>query len=822
MRDCSRSLRFDVLESRRLLAGLDVLVYSDSDGSRDQNSPLELGLAKQVVYVDLNRNGSHDRNEPLSLTNSSGVASFSGLPASVVEVRLLGAGNGVLRQTSPVRPSSTETLLSDFTIDEILHTLGDDEFLGRTGNQIHKFSVNGGAIDEGVVLPGNLIDSAFSGTDGWLLVDGHSSEKELYRFANGEIKKSSIDATHFDLLESLGGGFVAWDTLDGLVRLESGSTEFGSVIEISKGGGFESFRSLGEDRVVLEERLQGGTRLSVHRIVGDVAQLEAERTFTESIAAWLTSSRGDSIYVDTGSNVQIIDVANGLVSKHTLASSTSPIMFDPATAVLYTGDSMSSNRLRVWDPKAGEAVSFLDLGNPAIDLDRIAMSADGSIIVAPTDSGLVIRSLSESAPVRVDLSTGPIPSVSIGAQVGMPGMPLELTERSYDLAVTEDQEFSFSPNQLFGSLPVGTYAVVLQQPTRGELEWSVETGGVYRPFQDVEGADGFTIALFNGRSWSLPQRVQLNIQGQNDPPTGIRLPHRLEIRENEPGAVVGPVEVDDVDVSAVYSWTVDDTRFEISNGLLKLRDGVQISLAQASAISLLVRAKEVTSGNTIEVAANLKVNSNPQAGEFFVASQYTVPEHQAGVSLGYVYVRGALPPDQYAISVSDSRFEVVNGLFKLRDSVALDWDSSDALPVTLVAQATNGEQYSKQTLVRVIQERAPTVDPNDVDGDGFLTPIDVLILINHINGQGSGASPQEGEPGMKVDVDGDGHVSPIDVLILINVINNQVYEDAVVIPPSGHDIDTPVGEGEGASANWVDFDFMDDLATQVRTGRRPR
>ncbi len=225
---------------------------------------------------------------------------------------------------------------------------------------------------------------------------------------------------------------------------------------------------------------------------------------------------------------------------------------------------------------------------------------------------------------------------------------------------------------------------------------------------------------------SLPQRVQLNIQGQNDPPTGIRLPHRLEIRENEPGAVVGPVEVDDVDVSAVYSWTVDDTRFEISNGLLKLRDVYRFSLAQASAISLLVRAKEVTSGNTIEVAANLRLI--PIRKWRILCCK---PIHSARAS-GRSIVRlclcaSALPPDQYAISVSDSRFEVVNGLFKLRDSVALDWESSDALPVTLVAQATNGEQYSKQTLVRVIQERAPTVDPNDVDGDGFLTPIDVLI-----------------------------------------------------------------------------------------------
>jgi hypothetical protein len=208
--------------------------------------------------------------------------------------------------------------------------------------------------------------------------------------------------------------------------------------------------------------------------------------------------------------------------------------------------------------------------------------------------------------------------------------------------------------------------------------------------------------------------------------------------------------------------------------------------------------------------------------EFFVASEYSVPENEAGASLGYVYVRGSLPPEQYAISVSDSRFEVVNGLLKLRDSVALSWQADDALLVTLMAQGSSGEQFTKQTLVRVIKDRAPTIDPNDVDGDGFITPIDVLILINHINSQGSGSSSQEGEPGRRVDIDGDGHVSPIDVLILINVINNQLDNDAVVAPPGEREVTTLSGEGEGSSFSGVGFSFVDDIAPDVRAGRRNR
>lgn len=828
-----RSLRFDNLESRRLLAGLDVLVYSDADGSRDQNSSLEFGLAKQVVYVDLNRNGSHDRNEPLSITNQAGVASFSGLPTTSVEVRLLGTSpslaNSVVRQTSPVRPSSMDASVAGVPIDEILHSVGGNEFWGRSGNQLKRFAADGSVFGDGIVIPGELVDSAFSGLDGWLLIDSEASERELYRLVDGDLTRSSLNAVHFELIDTLGEGFVAWDSQAGLVRLGESESGFGSIIEITKGGGFESFRSLGNDRIVVEERLDSGVRLSVHRVDGDFAHLEAERIFSGDILSWTTSSRGDAIYVDTREGVHVIDRVNGLVSTHVLASSTSPLIVDPVSSILYTGEAGNSTSLRAWDPRLGASISSVQFSAGLVDLSRVAISSDGRVVVVPADGRVLVKSLSEAAPIEVDLSSGVIPSVSIGVQVVSSRVPLELTERLLAISVIEDQRSEIQIEQLFASLPAGTFAVVLQPPTRGTLEWSVETGGAYRPFENVEGIDGFTVALFDGLNWSLPQRVQLAIQGQNDPPTAIRFPHRLEILENVPGAVVGPIYVDDVDVASSYSWSLDDSRFEIRDGILKLKDGSQLSLRQEERVTLTVRAVEVGGeavnigqNASIEATVTLQVNANPLPGEFFVASEYSVPENETGVSLGYVYVRGALPPEQYAITVSDTRFEVVNGLFKLRDSVALNWRSDDALMVTLTAQGASGEHFSKQTLVRVIQDRTPAVDPHDVDGDGFLTPIDVLILINHINGQGSGTSPHEGELGRRIDVDGDGQISPIDVLILINVINNQLDTDAVVAPPGDRDIVPLSGEGEWGPSEGVGLGFIDELEFGSGPKRRSR
>lgn len=64
--------------------------------------------------------------------------------------------------------------------------------------------------------------------------------------------------------------------------------------------------------------------------------------------------------------------------------------------------------------------------------------------------------------------------------------------------------------------------------------------------------------------------------------------------------------------------------------------------------------------------------------------------------------------------------------------------------------------------------------PADVNGDGFISPVDVLAVINEINNVGSHALDQSvsSQP-LKIDTNNDGSVSPIDVMIVNNALNNQ-------------------------------------------------
>ena len=56
----------------------------------------------------------------------------------------------------------------------------------------------------------------------------------------------------------------------------------------------------------------------------------------------------------------------------------------------------------------------------------------------------------------------------------------------------------------------------------------------------------------------------------------------------------------------------------------------------------------------------------------------------------------------------------------------------------------------------------------DVNADGFVSAIDVLMVINHLNTVGSGDAPV-GSP--YLDTSGDGFVSALDVLVVINAVN---------------------------------------------------
>ena len=108
---------------------------------------------------------------------------------------------------------------------------------------------------------------------------------------------------------------------------------------------------------------------------------------------------------------------------------------------------------------------------------------------------------------------------------------------------------------------------------------------------------------------------------------------------------------------------------------------------------------------------------------------------------------------------------------------AVDDGETDGVQIVGITASAAGYQPA-EVLVQVSDTPAQSwqnsTDPLDVNGDGKVEPIDVLIVVNNINLSGSRmlpAPPADGEVPPYLDVNGDGSVSPHDALLVINSLN---------------------------------------------------
>jgi VCBS repeat-containing protein len=117
-----------------------------------------------------------------------------------------------------------------------------------------------------------------------------------------------------------------------------------------------------------------------------------------------------------------------------------------------------------------------------------------------------------------------------------------------------------------------------------------------------------------------------------------------------------------------------------------------------------------------------------------------------------------------------------NGTFVYRH------DGSDTFQDTffyIVDDGSGGSSVAQVTITlspRPVSVWQNNVQPLDVNNDGFVTPLDALLIINSLNIDGSRPLPSPAVPPNApppfYDTNGDGEISPVDVLLVINQLNN--------------------------------------------------
>jgi hypothetical protein len=91
----------------------------------------------------------------------------------------------------------------------------------------------------------------------------------------------------------------------------------------------------------------------------------------------------------------------------------------------------------------------------------------------------------------------------------------------------------------------------------------------------------------------------------------------------------------------------------------------------------------------------------------------------------------------------------------------------------LIPNNANGN--TEFTIVLSSAVAAPWQNPNnavDVNGDGFVSPIDALLVVNALNTLGGISLPSPATVPPYIDVNGDGNLSAIDLLLVVAQLNS--------------------------------------------------
>ncbi|MCF6238120.1 MAG: Ig-like domain-containing protein, partial [Candidatus Marinimicrobia bacterium] len=234
----------------------------------------------------------------------------------------------------------------------------------------------------------------------------------------------------------------------------------------------------------------------------------------------------------------------------------------------------------------------------------------------------------------------------------------------------------------------------------------------------------------NGAGLSYAKDFIISVDDTNEAPTDITLSNDA-VAENLAGGVIGVVTVDDPDdigsLNNQHQLVVNDNRFVVENGVLKLAPGVSLDFEAEQAITLQITATD-QNGAGLSLSRDFIVNVNDinEAPTNISLSSAAVSETAAGSNIiktvdvtgqvtGEVNSAGTLigtlqvtDPDfvasafgQHQISVNDSRFEVILGQIWLKAGAILDYETEPTVALMVTATDGGGAAYSDSFILNI-------------------------------------------------------------------------------------------------------------------------
>ena len=176
-----------------------------------------------------------------------------------------------------------------------------------------------------------------------------------------------------------------------------------------------------------------------------------------------------------------------------------------------------------------------------------------------------------------------------------------------------------------------------------------------------------------------------NIQG---PPLGLSLDNFFVFEDVAPGETIATVTVDD-DTGDTHTFTFSDPRFEIVGGILRLVAGASLDDVDVGLLPLTVTVTDQF-GNSADFPANLVVQNVEEAPEGVVVDPDSVAENAAGAVIGTLTVIDGDIGDVHTVTLSDSRFELVGGVLKLKAGQSLNFETEPTVTLSVTATDQTG------------------------------------------------------------------------------------------------------------------------------------
>ncbi|MEM6472004.1 MAG: LamG-like jellyroll fold domain-containing protein [Planctomycetota bacterium] len=222
-----------------------------------------------------------------------------------------------------------------------------------------------------------------------------------------------------------------------------------------------------------------------------------------------------------------------------------------------------------------------------------------------------------------------------------------------------------------------------------------------------------TVIATDSAGASTEETFEINVADVNEGPSDLALDGNT-VAENDAGATVGTLSSFDPDAGDSVTYTVSDDRFEVVDGELRLAEGVELNHEEAASIEVTVTA---TDGSGLETSEAFEINvADVNEGPTDLALDgNTVAESDAGATVGTLSSFDPDAGDTVAYTVSDDRFEVVEGELRLADGVELDHEEAASLEVTVTATDSSGSETSETFEINVADVNE---GPSDLALDG--------------------------------------------------------------------------------------------------------